>query len=42
MSQKEKEYAQELRELSEKFKYPVLSALIKGIALDSEKTQYIL
>lgn len=37
MSQKEKEYAQELRELSEKFKHPVLSALIKGIALDSEK-----
>ncbi|MCD6300954.1 MAG: ferritin-like domain-containing protein [Staphylothermus sp.] len=37
MSQKEKEYAKELKELTEKFKHPVLSALIKGIAIDSEK-----
>ncbi len=42
MSRKEKEYAQELRDLSEKFNHPVLKALLEGIAMDSEKTQHIL
>ncbi len=37
MSIKEKEYAEELRELANKFKHPVLQALILGIAQDSDK-----
>lgn len=37
MIQKEKEYAEELRRLSEKFRHPVLQALIMGIAMDSMK-----
>lgn len=37
MSEKEKKYAEELNNLSEKFRHPVLQALIRGIAKDSEK-----
>ena len=37
MSEKEKKYAEELENLSERFRHPVLQALIKGIAKDSEK-----
>ncbi len=37
MAIQEKKYAEELRKLAEKIKHPVLEALIKGIASDSEK-----
>ncbi|ADI32492.1 hypothetical protein [Staphylothermus hellenicus] len=37
MSELEKKYAEELRELATKFKHPVLQALILGIAQDSDK-----
>ena len=37
MVEKEKEYAEELRRLSEKFRHPVLQALIMGIVMDSLK-----
>ncbi len=37
MVEAEKKYAEELRELSKKFRHPVLQALILGIASDSEK-----
>lgn len=37
MSIREKKYAEELRELADKFKHPVLQALIMGIAQDSDK-----
>ena len=37
MIDEEKHYALELKELANKFRHPVLQALILGIALDSEK-----
>ena len=37
MVDEEKRYALELKELTNKFRYPVLQALILGISLDSEK-----
>jgi len=36
MAKNEREYAKELYRLSELLKHPVLQALIKAIALDSE------
>lgn len=37
MIEEEMKYARELRSLSESFRHPIIQALVRGIALDSEK-----